>query len=207
LYLQLQQLILQLLTDSEEHAMSTATTDLTLANATGTWVIDTTHTTLGFTARHAMVAKVRGVFADFSGSFTIDGADVAKSRAELTIQAASIDTKTADRDAHLKSADFLDVETFPTLTFVSTAVTPKGGDIVVTGDLTIHGVTKSVDVTYEFVGISQDPWGNTKIGFEGEARISRKDFGLVWNVALESGGILVGDEIKITLDVEATKQA
>jgi polyisoprenoid-binding protein YceI len=188
--------------------MSTATTaDLSLANATGTWVIDAAHTNLGFSARHAMVAKVRGSFADFSGSFTIDGANLAASSAELTIQAASIETKNADRDAHLKSADFLDVENFPTVTFVSTAVTVDGTDVTVTGDLTIHGVTKSVEVAYEFVGISQDPWGQTKIGFEGSTKISRKDFGLVWNAALETGGVLVGDEIKLNLDVEATKQA
>lgn len=187
--------------------MSTATSDLTLTDAAGTWALDTAHTTLGFTARHAMVAKVRGSFGDFSGSFTIDGENLANSTAELTIQAASIDTKSPDRDAHLTSADFFDVENFPTLTFVSTAVSAKGDDVVVTGDLTIRGVTKSVDVVYSFVGISTDPWGNTKIGFEGEAKISRKDFGLVWNVALESGGILVGDEIKISLDVEADKQA
>jgi polyisoprenoid-binding protein YceI len=186
--------------------MST-TTGLTLANATGTWVIDTAHTNLGFTARHAMVAKVRGTFEDFSGSFTIDGDNLAASTAELTIQAASIATRNADRDAHLKSADFLDVENFPTVTFVTTGVRTDGDRIVVTGDLTIRGTTKSVDVVYEFTGISVDPWGNTKIGFEGETRINRKDFGLVWNVALEAGGVLVGDEVKLTLDVEATKQA
>ena len=178
-----------------------------LSTATGTWVIDPTHTNLGFSARHAMVAKVRGTFAEFAGSFTIDGDNLAASSAEVTIQVASIDTKTADRDAHLKSPDFLDAETFPTITFVSTAVAAKGDDVVITGDLTIHGVTKSVDVAYEFIGISQDPWGQTKIGFEGSTKISRKDFGLVWNVALESGGILVGDEIKLNLDVEADKKA
>lgn len=113
--------------------MSTATTDLTLANATGTWVIDASHTNLGFSARHAMVAKVRGNFGEFSGSFTIDGDNLAASSAELTIQAASIDTKSADRDGHLKSADFLDVEVYPTITFVSTSVAPKGAGVVVTG--------------------------------------------------------------------------
>jgi polyisoprenoid-binding protein YceI len=178
-----------------------------LARATGTWVIDPAHTNLGFSARHAMVAKVRGNFDEFAGTFTIDGANPANSSAELTIQAASIDTKTADRDAHLKSADFLDVDVYPTITFASTAVALQGNDIVITGDLTIHGVTRPVDVTYELVGISQDPWGNTRIGFEGSAKISRKDFGLVWNAALETGGVLVGDEIKLSLDVEATKQA
>ena len=178
-----------------------------LSAASGTWVIDPTHTNLGFSARHAMVAKVRGNFGEFSGSFTIDGDNLAASTAEVTIQVASIDTKTADRDTHLKSPDFLDVENFPTLTFVSTAVTPKGDDVVITGDLTIHGVTKSVEIEYEFVGISQDPWGQTKIGFEGSTKISRKDFGLTWNAALETGGVLIGDEIKLNLDVEATKQA
>ena len=178
-----------------------------LSAASGTWVIDPTHTNLGFSARHAMVAKVRGNFGEFSGSFTIDGDNLAASTAEVTIQVASIDTKTADRDTHLKSPDFLDVENFPTITFVSTAVTPKGDDVVITGDLTIHGVTKSVEIEYEFVGISQDPWGQTKIGFEGSTKISRKEFGLTWNAALETGGVLVGDEIRIDLDVEAAKQA
>ena len=178
-----------------------------LSAATGTWVIDPTHTSLGFSARHAMVAKVRGTFGEFAGSFTIDGDNLAASTAEVTIQVASIDTKTADRDAHLTSPDFLDAETFPTITFVSTAVAPKGDDVVITGDLTIHGVTKSVEIEYEFVGISQDPWGQTKIGFEGSTKISRKDFGLTCNAALETGGVLVGDEIKLNLDVEATKQA
>ncbi len=188
--------------------MSTTVNETTaLSAATGTWVIDSAHTTLGFSARHAMVAKVRGHFEDFAGSFTIDGADPAASTAELTIQAASINTKSSDRDAHLKSADFLDVENFPTLTFTSTAVTVDRDAIIVTGDLTIHGVTRPVDVTYELVGVSQDPWGNTKIGFEGTAKISRKDFGLVWNAALETGGVLVGDEVTLSLDVEAGQQS
>jgi polyisoprenoid-binding protein YceI len=188
--------------------MSIATTSATsLAGATGTWVIDAAHTNLGFSTRHAMVSKVRGNFGEFSGSFTIDGENLANSSAELTIQAASIDTKSADRDAHLSSPDFLDVEKFATITFASTAVKVDGDKAIVTGDLTIHGVTRSVDVVYDFAGISQDPWGQTKIGFEGSAKISRKDFGLVWNAALETGGVLVGDEIKLTLDVEATKQA
>ena len=188
--------------------MSIATeSTTTLASATGTWTIDAAHTNLGFSARHAMVAKVRGSFADFAGSFTIDGDNLSASSAELTIQAASIETKNPDRDAHLKSPDFLDVEAFPTLTFASTAVKVDGSDVVLIGDLTIHGVTKPVEIAYAFVGISQDPWGQTKIGFEGTAKISRKDFGLVWNASLETGGVLVGDEIKLSLDVEATKQA
>ena len=178
-----------------------------LSATTGTWVIDPTHTTIGFSARHAMVAKVRGKFNEFEGSFTLDGANPAASKAELTVQTASIDTQNADRDGHLKSAEFLDVEAFPTLTFVSTGVSAKSDSaFVVTGDLTIHGTTVSVPVTFELLGTSKDPWGGTRIGFEGEAEISRKEFGLVWNVALETGGVLVGDTVKLTLDVEAVKQ-
>lgn len=177
-----------------------------LANTTGTWVIDPTHTTIGFSARHAMVAKVRGNFAEFAGSFTLDGSNPAASRAELTVETASIDTRNADRDGHLKSADFLDVENFPKLTFTSTSVSGSGEKFTVTGDLTIHGVTKSVPVQFELLGVSTDPWGGIRIGFEGSTEISRKEFGLVWNAALETGGVLVGDTVKIELDVEAVKQ-
>lgn len=178
-----------------------------LAATTGTWEIDPTHSTIGFVARHAMVAKVRGGFSDFTGTLTLDGEDPAKSSADLTIVASSFSTNNPDRDAHVKSADFLDVDQFPTLTFVSKAVTQKDDDeFVVTGDLTIHGVTKPVDVKFELLGTSQDPWGGTRIGFEGKAEISRKEFGLVWNVALETGGVLVGDTIKLELDVEAVKK-
>ena len=187
--------------------MSTATENLGLAAAAGTWTIDPTHTTIGFSVRHAMVSKVRGTFGEFAGSLIIDGSDLAASSAELTIQAASIDTGNADRDGHLVSADFLDVENFPTLTFTSNGVVVDGPDVAVTGDLTIHGVTRPVTVTYEYVGSSIDPFGFTRVGFEGTAKISRKDFGLVWNAALETGGVLVGDEITLILDVEAVKQA
>ena len=176
-----------------------------MSDITGTWVIDRAHTTIGFTARHAMVAKVRGSFSQFEGQFTI-AADVAASAAALTIQAASIDTANADRDGHLKSADFLDVEQFPTITFTSTGATQSGSTYNVTGELTIHGISKTVTIPFELIGVSQDPWGNTKIGFEAETEISRKDFGLTWNAALETGGVLVSDAIKLVLDVEATKQ-
>lgn len=178
-----------------------------LIDTTGTWEIDPTHTTIGFNVRHAMIAKVRGRFTDFGGTFTLDGANPANSSAELTVQMTSVDTQNDDRDNHLRSAEFFDVETFPTMTFVSTGVAAKGNDFVVTGDLTVHGVTKSVPVEFELVGISQDPWGNTRIGFEGEAEINRRDFGLEWNVALDTGGVLVSETIKIVLDVEAVKQA
>ncbi len=179
----------------------------TLSDATGTWDLDQAHTVLGFSARHAMIAKVRGSFTDFSGSFTIDGANLANSTAEVTIQTASIDTANADRDGHLKSADFLDVEKFPTITFASTGIAVSGNDVTVNGNLTIHGVTKPVTVNLEFAGISVDPWGQTKIGFEGSTKVNRKEFGLVWNVALEAGGVLVGEDITLNFDIEATKKA
>lgn len=177
-----------------------------LTDTTGTWQIDPTHTTIGFSVRHAMIAKVRGRFTDFAGSFTLNGDDPANSSAQLTVLLTSVDTQNDDRDNHLRSAEFFDVETFPEMTFISTGVEAKGSDFVVTGDLSVHGVTKSVPVKFELVGISQDPWGNTRIGFEGEAEINRRDFGLEWNVALDTGGVLVSENIKITLDVEAIKQ-
>jgi len=154
-----------------------------------------------------MVAKVRGKFTDFAGTFTLDGANPASSSAELVIQTASIETGSADRDGHLKSAEFLNVEVNPTLTFTSTSTTVKNDNtFIVTGNLTLGAVTNSVEITFELVGTSQDPWGGIRVGFEGEAEISRKDYGLVWNAALETGGVLVGDSVKITLDVEAVKQ-
>lgn len=175
------------------------------SSATGTWNIDPTHTSISFVVRHAMIAKVRGTFNDFAGSFTIDGDNIGASTASLTIQAASIDTANADRDGHLASPDFLDVENFPTISFTSTSAAVKGDDLLVTGDLTIHGVTQSVTIEFEYNGTQVDPWGNTKIGFEGKAEISRKDFGLTWNAALEGGGVIVGDTVKLELDVEAAK--
>ena len=187
--------------------MSVSTENVGLSATTGTWAIDPTHTTIGFSVRHAMVSKVRGNFSDFAGSAIIDGANLAASSVEVTIQAGSIDTKNADRDGHLVSADFLDVENFPTLTFTSTNVAVNGADVTITGDLTIHGVTRSVTVEFEYIGTSLDPFGFTRVGFEGTAKISRKDFSLVWNAALETGGVLVGDEITLVLDVEAVKQA
>ena len=184
-----------------ENAIATGATAIT-----GTWAIDPTHTTIGFHARHAMIAKVRGKFTEFEGTFVIDGENIGTSSAALTIQSASITTDNADRDAHVKSADFLDVEAFPTLTFTSTSATQSGSTFNVTGDLAIHGVSKSVTVEFDLVGTSTDPWGGNRIGFEGTAEISRKEFGLTWNAALETGGVLVSDTVKLVLDVEAVKQ-
>jgi polyisoprenoid-binding protein YceI len=178
-----------------------------LTQYTGTWTIDPTHTRLGFVARHAMVTKVRGAFTEFSGSLTLDGANPSASGAEVTVQMASVDSGTADRDAHLTSPDFFNVEAFPTMTFKSTAVKQDDDEFVLIGDLTIKDVTRPVEIEVELDGIVTDPWGNTRAGFAGETEISRKDYGLTWNVPLDGGGVLVSDKIKIQLDVSATKSA
>lgn len=174
--------------------------------APGTYSIDASHSHVGFAVKHFGLSKVKGEFTDFSGTLTI-AEDPAASAVEVTIAAASFNSRDEGRDTHIRSADFLDVEQFPTISFTSKAVTQKDDDeFIVTGDLTIHGVTKPVDVKFELLGTSQDPWGGTRIGFEGKAEISRKEFGLVWNVALETGGVLVSDTIKLELDVEAVKK-
>ena len=178
----------------------------TETSITGTYAIDPSHSSIGFVARHAMITKVRGFFEDFEGSFTIDEANIGASTASFTAQVASINTKNADRDAHLKSADFFDADQFPTVTFAATSAAKKGDDYVVTGDLAMHGVSKSVEVVFEFTGTSLDPFGNTRVGFEGSAEVNRKDFGLTWNAALETGGVLVSENIKIVLEISAIKQ-
>lgn len=184
------------------------TTTSTLAQTTGTWAIDASHTRVGFSAKHAMVATVRGQFNDFTGSLTLDGAAPEKSVADVTIATTSISTGSDDRDNHLRSGDFLDIETYPEITFQSTGVRYEGGDdFVMTGDLTIRGTSRPVELAVELEGLAADPFGNERIGFTGSTTISRKDFGLTWNVALEAGGVLVSDKVKITLDVSAIKQA
>ena len=172
-----------------------------------TWNIDPAHTTVEFKVRHMMITNVKGQFTGVTGVLTLDEQDITKSHVEASIDATSINTREADRDTHLKSADFLDVEKFPTLTFASTRVTPTGeGEAQVEGDLTIHGVTRRVEFAVEGpTPPGKDPWGNTRIGWTATTRINRKDFGLTWNAALETGGILVGDEVTITFDVEAIK--
>ncbi len=152
-----------------------------------------------------MVTKVRGQFDAVEGSFNLDGATPANSTASVTIQAASFSSGNTDRDAHVRSGDFLDVVNFPTLTFTSTAVRATRDSFIVTGDLTIHGTTRSVDIEVEPLGVTGDPFGNTRAGFEGSTTLSRKDFGLTWNLALEAGGVLVSDKIAITLDIAAIK--
>ena len=171
---------------------------------TGDYTIDPTHTRLGFSARHAMVTTVRGQFTDFSGTAHIDSADPAASRVELTIQTASIDTGVADRDGHLRSADFFDADNNKEITFVSTKVEREDASTwLITGDLTMKGVSKPVTIEFESTGSARDPFGNLRVGFEGATTINRKDWGLSWNAALETGGVLVSEKIKLEFDVSA----
>jgi len=182
----------------------TTTAPAGLGTTTGTWKIDPSHTMLGFSAKHAMVSKVRGSFATFEGELVLDGANPAASRATLVIQTPSITTNSEQRDSHLKSGDFLDVETYPTMTFHSSQVRQLTDDqFEMVGELTIKDVTRPVTIAAELQGVSAGPDGTRKIGFEGSTSFSRKDFGLSWNVALEAGGVLVGDKVTISLDVEA----
>lgn len=186
----------------------TTTAPVTLEQTTGTWAIDPSHTRVGFSAKHAMVATVRGQFIEFSGALTLDGSAPEKSSATVTILSSSISTSSEDRDNHLRSGEFLDVETHPEITFASTGVRYDGGDdFVMLGDLAIRGTSRPVELKVELEGLATDPFGNERIGFAGETTISRKDFGLTWNVALEAGGVLVSDKVKITLDVSAIKQS
>ena len=174
---------------------------------TGDYTIDPAHTTLGFTARHAMVTNVKGAFLGFEGTLHLDGSDPSKSTASLDIEMASIDTGSADRDAHLRSADFFDVENHPTMTFRSTAAEALGGDRYrITGDLTIRGTTRPVTIDLEFNGAATDPFGNERVGFEGRGELLRSDFGLTWNAALETGGVLVSDRIRLTFDISAIRK-
>ena len=171
---------------------------------TATWTIDPIHTTAEFKVRHMMITNVKGRFRVVTGSLILDERDVTNSRVEAQIEAASIDTHNGQRDAHLKSADFFDVENHPTLTFVSTSVARTPDDeLAVEGDLSIRGVTRRV--TFAVDGPSaptKDPWGNARIGLSAKTKIDRKDFGLTWNAALETGGVLVGDDVNITLDIQ-----
>jgi len=171
----------------------------------GDYTIDQTHTRLGFSARHAMVTTVRGHFSDFAGTAHIDAANPGASSVSLAIQTASIDTGVADRDGHLRSPDFFDADNNKEITFVSTKVERDGEDWVVTGDLSIKGETRSVTITFEPTGSARDPFGNLRIGFEGGTTLNRKDWGLTWNAALETGGVLVSDKIKLEFDVSAIR--
>ncbi len=175
--------------------------------ATTTWNIDPAHSVAEFKVKHMMISNVKGQFTGVSGTLTLDPSDITRSTVEATIDAASINTREPQRDAHLKSADFFDVENFPTLSFRSSKIEKRAaGELAVTGDLTIHGVTRTVVFDVEGpTAPGKDPWGNTRIGLSATTKINRKDYGLTWNAALETGGILVGDDVTITLDVQFVK--
>lgn len=172
----------------------------------GTWTIDPSHSEVGFSVRHLMVSKVKGNFETFEGTITI-AEDPLDSTVQAEVDLSSINTRDEGRDGHLRSADFFEVENHPKLTFASTAVVPSGSDFKVTGDLTIKGTTKAVELDLEFNGVHPDPWGGTRAGFSAETEISRKEFGVDFEVPMDGGGVVVGDKIKVILEVEAVLQA
>ena len=173
-----------------------------------TWEIDSSHSGIHFSVRHMVVAKVRGQFARWSGTFVAEDGDLGRAQANVVIDASSIETGVADRDAHLKSPDFLDVASFPEVTFKSNGVEKQSDETLrVTGDLTVRGVTREVVLDVEYAGRTKDPWGNERAGFTAKTAIDRKDFGLTWNQVLEAGGVMVGDRVTIEIEVEAVKQS
>ncbi|MCK8679392.1 YceI family protein [Streptomyces lichenis] len=189
-------------------APSGSAVDPALAALTGEYTLDPAHSSVGFTARHAMVTNVRGSFTDFDGTLKLNGTDPAASSAVIDVRIASIDTGNADRDGHLRSADFFDAEQFPEMTFRSTGAEIVGGDDYrLTGDLTIKGVTKPLTIDLEFNGSAKDPFGNERVGFEGTAALLRSEWGLTWNAALETGGVLVSDKIKLTFEISAIRKS
>jgi polyisoprenoid-binding protein YceI len=179
-----------------------------LEDVTGNYTVDMAHTRIGVRARHAMVTTVRGAFTDFAGEALLDPADPSSSSVSIRIRTASIDTGQADRDVHLRSADFLDVATYPEIVFVSTEVEQIDDDVFkVLGDLTIRDTTRPVEVDFTLTGSAKDPFGNVRVGFEGALAIKRSDWGLTWNTALDTGGVLVSDRIQIEFDVSAIRNA
>ncbi len=186
--------------------MTIAATSVTQETLTGDYTLDPAHTRIGFSARHAMVSKVRGQFNEFNGSVFLDAEEPANSKVEITIKAASIDTRNADRDAHLRSNDFFAMEEYPEITFRSTRVEQASeNEYYVTGDLTIRGTTKPVTVNFQLNGSVVDPWGNFRIGFDGQTTINRKDWGVSFNAALEAGGVMVSEKVNLEFEVEAVK--
>ncbi|UUN29345.1 YceI family protein [Streptomyces sp. FIT100] len=179
-----------------------------LAALTGEYTIDPAHSSIGFTVRHAMVTNVRGSFSDHEGTLRLDGSDPSSSTATIDVKIASVDTGIADRDGHLCSGDFFDAEKFPMMTFRSTTAEQLGGEKYrITGDLTIKDVTRPLSIDLEFNGAATDPYGNERVGFEGSAEILRSEWGLTWNAALETGGVMVSDKVKLNFDISAIKSA
>lgn len=172
----------------------------------GTYTIDQAHSDVSFKVRH-LVSKTSGQFTEFDGTIVADFGNLDASSVAFTINAASIDTQNEDRDKHLRSGDFFDVETYPEITFTSSKITKSGDQTyAVTGTLTMHGVSKTVTLPVAFLGEIKDPWGNTKAGFEIETKVDRKDYGIIWNKALDAGGMILGDEVEITINLETQKQ-
>jgi polyisoprenoid-binding protein YceI len=187
--------------------VTTTIATLDRSSLAGFYTFDVAHSTLGFVARHAMVTKVRGGFKDFTGTMHIDADNPERSTASVRIVADSISTGNEQRDSHLRSNDFFDMEHFPEIAFESTGIETRGEDrFAVTGDLTIKGVTKPVVFDLEFSGAAVDPWGNTRIGFEGSTTINRKDWGVNWNAPLEAGGVLVSEKVTLTVDISAVRE-
>ncbi|WP_317445572.1 YceI family protein [Streptomyces collinus] len=194
--------------ESTPTASAPAAVNPDLAALSGEYTIDPAHSTIGFVARHAMVTNVKGGFQDFTGTLSLDGAKPEQSTANIDVTMQSIETGNADRDGHLKSADFFKTDEFPTMTFRSTKVEALGGDDYrITGDLSLLGVTKPLTIDLEFNGAAKDPFGNERVGFEGKAEILRSEWGLTWNAALETGGVLISDKIKLLFDISAIKNA
>jgi polyisoprenoid-binding protein YceI len=172
------------------------------------WNVDTTHSSIDFTIRHMMIAKVKGSFNSFEAQIEADPEDLTTANVQFSIDLSSIDTRNADRDNHLRTGDFFDIEQYPKMTFQSTSITKKGdGEYNVTGNVTLHGVTRPETFVVSFEGAGKDPWGNEKVGFSGNGSLKRSDYGLTYNAALETGGVLIGDEVKVFIEVEAAKQA
>ncbi|MFD9487650.1 YceI family protein [Streptomyces sp. NPDC059991] len=193
---------------SDSTTTTIAPVDPALAALTGTYSIDPAHSSIGFSVRHAMVTNVRGSFAEHEGTLTLDGTDPAASAAVIDVKIASVDTGIGDRDNHLRGGDFFDAEQFPLMTFRSTEAQQLGGDKYrIVGDLTIKDVTKPLAIDLEFNGSATDPYGNQRVGFEGSADILRSEWGLTWNAALETGGVVVSDKVKLTFDISAIKAA
>ncbi len=196
----------------EESAVAVATVggpvEHDLSHLTGDYTIDPAHSRIGFAVRHAMVTNVRGEFTEYEGKLHLDGSDPAKSTAELVIKVASVDTKQAQRDEHLRTGDFFAAETYPEITFRSTSAEEVGGDTYrLHGDLSIKGVTRPIALDLEFTGAATDPYGLNRAGFEGGTTVDRTDWGLTYNAALETGGVLIGEKVKLTLDISAVKSA
>jgi polyisoprenoid-binding protein YceI len=190
------------MTQTETAAQLTRTVDGVNLPAAGTYTLDVSHSSIGFVVKHLMVSKTRGSFRDFSGTVVI-GEDPTQSSVEVTVNVESIETRDEKRDGHLRSADFFDVEQYPTMTFRSTKVLPKGSEWLVDGDLTVHGVTGPLQLTVAFEGAAATPWGGQAIGFSAKGEVNREDFGLTWNQALETGGVLVGKKATIEIEAEA----